>query len=130
TVRFRFNGKSGVRHEIALTDRRLARVVQRCQDLPGAELFQYVDDDGAIRSVDSADVNEYLREITGQDFTAKDFRTWAGTRLAAAKHDVENLDLVSPRPEGALRKRSLRSRRNETFSHTVSTSAVRTPCRG
>jgi DNA topoisomerase-1 len=83
TVRFRFKGKSGVRHEIALTDRRLARVVRRCQDLPGAELFQYVDEDGVIRSVDSADVNEYLREISGQEFTAKDFRTWAGTVLAA-----------------------------------------------
>jgi DNA topoisomerase-1 len=82
-VRFRFQGKSGVRHEIALTDRRLARVVERCQDLPGEELFQYVDEDGVIRSVDSADVNEYLREITGQEFTAKDFRTWAGTVLAA-----------------------------------------------
>lgn len=83
TLRFTFRGKSGVRHAIDLHDRRLARVVKQCQDLPGHELFQYLDDDGERRTLDSADVNDYLREITGQDFTAKDFRTWAGTVLAA-----------------------------------------------
>src|SRR5207245_164931 len=62
---------------------RLARLIRRCQDLPGDELFQYVDDEGATRVVDSADVNDYLREIAGSEFTAKDFRTWAGTVLAA-----------------------------------------------
>lgn len=82
-VRFRFRGKAGTWHEIDLADRRLAAVVERCRDLPGYELFQYIDEEGAVRDVDSADVNEYLREITGQDFTAKDFRTWAGTVLAA-----------------------------------------------
>ena len=65
-----------------LNDRRLARIVQRCQELPGQELFQYLDDDGDRQTVGSGDVNDYLREISGQDFTAKDFRTWAGTMLA------------------------------------------------
>jgi DNA topoisomerase-1 len=78
-VRFHFRGKSGQMHEISLEDRRLARIVRDCRDLPGYELFQYKDDFGEIHSVDSADVNAYLREITGEDFTAKDFRTWAGT---------------------------------------------------
>ena len=81
-VRFRFRGKSGLQHEVGITDRRLARVVKRCQELPGQELFQYVDDDGVVRDVASDDVNAYLREISGGDFTAKDFRTWAGTVLA------------------------------------------------
>ncbi|HET7725694.1 MAG TPA: hypothetical protein VFK54_00065 [Candidatus Limnocylindrales bacterium] len=80
-VRFRFTGKSGRRHEVTLRDRRLARVVARCQDLPGQDLFQYVDDDGVVRDVRSEDVNAYLREIS-PDVTAKDFRTWAGTVLA------------------------------------------------
>ncbi len=83
TVRFSFRGKSGIRHTIDLNDRRLARVVKRCQDVPGHELFQYVDEDGTHRTIDSADVNAYLREVSGQEFTAKDFRTWAGTVLAA-----------------------------------------------
>jgi DNA topoisomerase I len=82
-VRFEFRGKSGVKHAIDLHDARLARIVKACRDLPGYELFQYVDDDGRRQAVDSADVNDYLRAITGQDFTAKDFRTWAGTVLAA-----------------------------------------------
>jgi DNA topoisomerase-1 len=82
TVRFKFQGKSGKRHEIDINDRRLAGIVKRCLDLPGYELFQYVNDDGTLHSVDSADVNEYLRSITEQPFTAKDFRTWAGTVLA------------------------------------------------
>jgi DNA topoisomerase-1 len=82
SVTFKFQGKSGVRHAIDINDRRLARIIQRCQDIPGYELFQYIDSDGTHRSVDSADVNEYLRVITNQDFTAKDFRTWAGTVLA------------------------------------------------
>lgn len=82
TLRFSFRGKSGVRHRIAIDDPRLARIVRRCQELPGQELFQYVDDDGEARVVDSADVNEYLREITGTEITAKDFRTWAGTAAA------------------------------------------------
>jgi DNA topoisomerase-1 len=82
-VRFEFRGKSGVEHAIDLEDRRLARIVKACRDLPGYELFQYIDDDGRRQAIDSADVNAYLREITGEEFTAKDFRTWAGTVLAA-----------------------------------------------
>jgi DNA topoisomerase-1 len=82
TVTFKFQGKSGIRHIVDMTDRRLARIIQRCQDLPGYELFQYVDRNGVSNSVDSADVNEYLRQVSHQDFTAKDFRTWAGTVLA------------------------------------------------
>jgi DNA topoisomerase-1 len=80
---FRFRGKSGREHEIGLQDPRLAAVVRRCRDLPGQELFAYVDEDGNVQDIGSADVNDYLREITGQDFTAKDFRTWAGTVLMA-----------------------------------------------
>ncbi len=86
-IRFQFHGKSGKHHTIDLTDHHLAAIVKRCQDLPGQELFQYVDDDGAQQAIDSADVNEYLREIAGDEFTAKDFRTWAGTVLAALALD-------------------------------------------
>jgi DNA topoisomerase-1 len=82
-VRFEFRGKSGIAHAVDLRDARLARVVRKCQDLPGHTLFQYIDHDGHRQTIDSADVNAYLREITGDAFTAKDFRTWAGTVLAA-----------------------------------------------
>lgn len=83
TVRFRFRGKSGQEHTIGIQDRRLARIVRRCRDLPGQILFQYLDDAGEPRSITSDDVNAYLREIAGEEFTAKDFRTWAGTVIAA-----------------------------------------------
>jgi len=82
-VRFKFRGKSGKDHKVGIQDRRLATIVRRCQELPGQELFQYIDEDGSIQDVTSTDVNEYLRQVTGQGFTAKDFRTWAGTVLAA-----------------------------------------------
>jgi DNA topoisomerase-1 len=82
-LRFHFRGKSGVEHQISVEDPVMARIVRRCRDLPGQELFQYVDDDGRPATIDSADVNDYIREATGADFTAKDFRTWAGTVLAA-----------------------------------------------
>jgi DNA topoisomerase-1 len=82
-IRFEFRGKSGVAHRVAVSDRRIARIIQRCQELPGEVLFQYLDDDGRRQVVDAGDVNEYLRETTGRDVTAKDFRTWAGTMLAA-----------------------------------------------
>ena len=82
-VRFRFRGKSGVEHEADVADRRLARIIKKVQDLPGQQLFAYVDDAGEVRDVKSQDVNEYLQEITGEPFTAKDFRTWAGTVLVA-----------------------------------------------
>jgi DNA topoisomerase-1 len=81
-ITFSFQGKSKVHHTVNLHDRRLAGIVKRCADLPGYELFQYVDAEGARHSVDSADVNEYLREITGEHYTAKDFRTWAGSVMA------------------------------------------------
>jgi DNA topoisomerase-1 len=83
TMEFRFRGKSGVWHEFALSDRKLAAIVRRMRDLPGYELFQYVDEQGVTRAVDAADVNAYLKGIAGEDFTSKDFRTWAGTVLAA-----------------------------------------------
>jgi len=82
-LRFRFRGKSGKEHEVDVTDRRIAKIVSKLQDLPGQDLFKYVDDDGEVRDVTSQDVNEYLREITGEDFSAKDFRTLAGTVLMA-----------------------------------------------
>ena len=81
---FEFKGKSGKVHKTSFRDRRLARIVKACQDVPGQRLFQYIDDDGQRRSVESADVNAYIRAAIGQDFSAKDFRTWAGT-LAAAR---------------------------------------------
>jgi DNA topoisomerase-1 len=81
-VKFEFKGKSGVKHSVDIEDARLARVVKACQDLPGQELFGYVDENGEGRDVGSADVNAYLKDITGEEFTAKDFRTWAGTVLA------------------------------------------------
>jgi DNA topoisomerase-1 len=82
-LRFRFRGKSGKDHEVDVTDRRIAKIISKLQDLPGQDLFQYVDDDGEVRDITSQDVNEYLREITGDDFSAKDFRTLAGTVLTA-----------------------------------------------
>jgi DNA topoisomerase I len=89
TLQFRFRGKSGKMHDIGIADARVARVVRACQDLPGQELFGYLDADGTTVDVDSADVNDYIREIAGDDFTAKDFRTWTGTVLAAwALHDL------------------------------------------
>jgi DNA topoisomerase-1 len=84
-LRFRFRGKSGRVHEVHILDRRLVTVVRRCQELPGQALFQYLDERGRRRTVGSADVNRYLRHATGADFTAKDFRTWAGTVLAASE---------------------------------------------
>jgi DNA topoisomerase-1 len=83
-IKFEFRGKSGKAHSVSLSDRRLARIVQRCQDIPGEDLFQYIDEEGARQTISSGDVNDYLREISGEDFTAKDFRTWSGTKLAVA----------------------------------------------
>ena len=82
-LRFRFRGKSGRQHEVDVTDRRIAKIISKCQDLPGQDLFQYVNDNGDVQGIASQDVNDYLREISGESFTAKDFRTWGGTVLAA-----------------------------------------------
>lgn len=109
-VRFRFRGKSDIKHAISIKDRKLSSIVRRCQALPGQVLFEYEDEDGQIRTVDSEDVNNYLQAITGEQFTAKDFRTWAGTVLAATalsefaafkseaqarKHIIEAIETVS-----------------------------------
>lgn len=83
TVRFVFKAKSGVEATVGVTDRRVARVIKRCEELPGQNLFQYIDSDGVRRMVTSDDVNQYLRDVTREDYTAKDFRTWAATMLAA-----------------------------------------------
>lgn len=92
-LRFSFRGKAGKRHVVTLKNRRLAALVRRMQELPGQELFQYVDEDGTPQAIDSGDVNAFLREIAGEDFTAKDFRTWSATVLAAwALKEFESFD--------------------------------------
>jgi DNA topoisomerase-1 len=100
SVRFQFRGKAGKHHTVGLQDRRLARIVQRCQDIPGQELFQYRNDHGEYQPLDSADVNAYLQEVTGQPFTAKDFRTWKGTTLA-----TERFAQADPTINAAKRRR-------------------------
>jgi len=90
-MRFEFRGKSGVQHAVSVADKRIARIVQRCQELRGEELFKYIDDEGKRQTVDAEDVNAYLQEITGREITAKDFRTWAGTMLVA-----ETLRAIGP----------------------------------
>ncbi|ABE64669.1 putative DNA topoisomerase I [Nitrobacter hamburgensis X14] len=103
-VRFRFTGKSGKQWSLRVKDRRIAKIIKACQELPGQELLQYVDEAGAFQDVSSTDVNAYLREITGKDITAKDFRTWAGTVLAAmALNELESFD------SAAQAKRNLRA---------------------
>lgn len=103
-VTFSFRGKSNQEHHVSIRDRRLARIVKRCQELPGQELFQYIDDDGELRRIDSGDVNDYLRETTGQDFTAKDFRTWVGTVLAAyALQEFESFDSAAQAKKNVVR---------------------------
>jgi DNA topoisomerase-1 len=92
-IRFQFKGKSGKEHAVDLTDARLSKIVKRCQELPGQELFQYRDEEGNVHDITSTDVNDYLRELSGGEFTAKDFRTWAGTVLAAiALQEYEKFD--------------------------------------
>jgi DNA topoisomerase-1 len=92
-LRFQFKGKSGKQWRLQVKDRRIAKIIRACQDLPGQRLFQYVDEDGEVREVTSADVNAYLKEITGREITAKDFRTWAGTVMAAlALQEFEAFD--------------------------------------
>jgi DNA topoisomerase-1 len=102
TIRFEFRGKSGVEHALDINDRRLAKIIKRCQDLPGYELFQYIDDDGERRTIDSTDVNDYIRQIAGEEFSTKDFRTWAGTVLAARA-----LQEIQTAPSDAETKRNI-----------------------
>jgi len=104
TVRFRFRGKSGKQHHVDVNNRRRARIIKQCRDLPGQELFQYLDDEGEIQDVNSADVNDYLREMTGADFTAKDFRTWSGTVLAAtALREQSSTDTIAAAKKNVVR---------------------------
>jgi DNA topoisomerase I len=84
TLRFQFRGKSGIEHDVSVNDRRIARIIKRCMDLPGHDLFQYLDANGERHTVSSSDINDYLHDITGADFTAKDYRTWAGSVFALA----------------------------------------------
>jgi DNA topoisomerase I len=103
-LRFRFRGKSKKDHDVDIEDARLAKIVKKCQELPGQELFQYLADDGKQRDVKSEDVNEYLREVTGSDFSAKDFRTWAGTVLAAvALREFEKFDSEAQAKKNVVR---------------------------
>ena len=104
-MRFTFRGKSGKQHEISLHDRTLARIVKRCQEMPGQDLFVYDDETGEVRDVGSQDVNEYLRDIAGEEYTAKDFRTWAGTVLAA----VALREFQAVTHKGQIKKNVLRA---------------------
>jgi DNA topoisomerase I len=111
-VRFHFRGKSGVMHDVSVHDRAVARIVRRCRDLPGQELFQYLAEDGSPATIDSADVNHYIRETTGHDFTAKDFRTWAGTVLAALA--LEEVDAAAQLPRRSRARRPKATARGVT----------------
>ena len=102
-ISFRFTGKSGKQWSLKLRDRRVAKIIRACQELPGQELLQYLDDEGKLHAVTSGDVNDYLRSISGRNITAKDFRTWAGTLMAAkALHELPRFD------SAAQAKRNLR----------------------
>jgi DNA topoisomerase-1 len=118
-VMFRFRGKAGHLYEVGIRDRRLARLVRRCQELPGQELFQYVDGDGDARNVRSEDVNDYLRDAAGTDITAKDFRTWAGT--VAAYRALQGQD---PPVNVRAAKRSIVAAMRETAERLGNTPAV------
>jgi DNA topoisomerase I len=103
-IKLEFRGKSGVEHEFEIDDPRLAQIAKQCQDPPGQELFQYLDEQGDVHDIGSADVNDYLRQITGKDFTAKDFRTWAGTVLAAtALQEIEKFDTKAQAKKNVVR---------------------------
>ncbi len=119
TVRFRFRGKSGTMHEVGLRDRRLASIVRRCQELPGQELFAYVDDEGEVRDVASDDVNAYIRDASDGDFTAKDFRTWAGTLLA-----YRALRALQPEDHGPAARRNVVAAMRLTAERLGNTPAV------
>ena len=122
-LRFRFQGKSGKVWRLKVKDRRVAKIVKACQDLPGQELLQYIDEDGEQQDVTSGDVNAYLREITGRDITAKDFRTWAGTVLAAvALREFEAFD------SNAKAKRNVRAAIERVASRLGNTPTICRKC--
>ncbi len=123
TLKFRFRGKSGVRHDLALSDAQVARIVRGMQDLPGYELFQYLDDSGATRRIESADVNAYLKEIAGEEFTSKDFRTWAGTL-----HAAEALRRTARPASEAQAKRGIATAVDEVARRLGNTRAVCRKC--
>ena len=119
SLRFRFRGKSGQLRDVALNDRRLARIVGECSDLPGQELFQYVAEDGAGHAIDSSDVNEYITRIAGEEFSAKDFRTWAGTVLA-----MRILCALAPAQTGARLAKDVADCVKEVAGHLGNTPTV------
>jgi DNA topoisomerase I len=122
-VRFCFTGKSGKHWSLRVKDRRIAKIIKACQDLPGQELLQYVDEAGNCQDVTSTDVNEYLKEITGKEITAKDFRTWAGTVLAAmALNELESFD------SAAQAKRNLRAAIEKVASRLGNTPTICRKC--
>jgi len=103
-IHFEFKGKSGKYHSLDIKDARVAKIVRNCQEIPGQELFQYLDDDGSRQKIDSSDVNEYLREAAGSEFSAKDFRTWTGTVLAAmALKEMEKVDSKAQAKKNIMR---------------------------
>jgi DNA topoisomerase I len=122
TIRIAFRGKSGVWNESRVSDRRLARLVKSCRDLPGYELFQYLDDSGHRHTVGSSEVNAYLREISGEEITAKDFRTWAGTFLAALA--VRELARATSEPRSSTLVRAV----EQVAQHLGNTAAVCRKC--
>ncbi|MEA2662418.1 MAG: topoisomerase [Chloroflexota bacterium] len=122
-ITFRFRGKSGVPHEVDVSDRRIARILVRLDELPGQHLFRYLADDGEPRQIDSDDVNAYLGEITGEDFTAKDFRTWAGTVLAARA-----LSAIEPYENEAQAKRNLLAAIEDVAKKLGNTRAICRKC--
>ncbi len=126
-IRFHFRGKSGIDHKLEVHDRRVAKVVARCSDLPGQLLFQYVDENGELRSIESADVNEYIRGIAGTAFTAKDFRTWAGTVLAA-KHLQRSLVALEEATAATALKKNVVAAIKEVSSRLGNTVAVCRKC--
>lgn len=122
-LRFQFKGKSGKTWKLQLHDRRVAKVLKACQDLPGQRLFQYIDDAGELKEVTSADVNAYLKQVTGQDITAKDFRTWAGTVMAAlALQEVLHFDTQ------AMAKKNLRNAIEQVASRLGNTPTICRKC--
>ena len=122
-LRFQFRGKTGKEWKLKLSDRRAARIVRSCQDLPGQHLFQYEDDEGLVRQVSSADVNDYIRSVAGAEVTAKDFRTWAGTVLAAMA-----LREFEPAEAEAAAKRNVRRAIEKVAARLGNTPAICRKC--